>query len=88
MIGAQAQCRLADEYDVAQDRGELQTQGGQNKKSEVLKKNFASDVGITKKTIHEARVIRDAEKAKPGALRKMLNAKLEVGDEPTRAGTG
>lgn len=56
--------RLADEYDAAQDRGEV-AKIGDNLPS-VPKQNskpIASDLGISRKDIHEARIIRDAEVA-------------------------
>jgi hypothetical protein len=55
----------ADEYDAAQERGEVATKGqpsnvpGQNIKATV------EELGLTHKDIHEARIIRDAEKADP-----------------------
>ena len=87
VIEARAQCRLADEYDAAQERGEVAKQGelgrGRSSKQELL--STAADIGITKKEVHEARQIRNAEKAKPGLIRKMLDKQLEDGEEPTRA---
>jgi hypothetical protein len=38
VIEARAQCWLADEVDAAQGRGEMQTQGGQNKNAKFLKR--------------------------------------------------
>jgi len=86
-IEAAAKCRIADEYDAAQERGEVQTAGG-DRVSNVPKQNNApttSDLGISRKDIHEAREIRDAEKAEPGIVRKALDDALEAGQEPTRA---
>lgn len=60
-IEAMAKRRLADEYDAAQLRGEIRTQGGdQNSKAEVCS---VSEIGLTHKDIHEARQIRDAGEA-------------------------
>lgn len=64
VIETQAQCRLADEYDAVQERGELRTKGG-DYTSNVPKQNLAptaNDVGLTRKQVHEA---RNAERA-PG----------------------
>jgi len=86
VIEAQAQCRLADEYDAAQKRGEAQKAGG-NRTSIIPDKNNAAkvtDIGLTSKQVHEARAIRDAEKAKPGVVRKTVDAQLKAGAEPTR----
>jgi hypothetical protein len=87
IIETQVQCRLADEYDAAQNRGEARS-AGQPKKSIVPKENNSfgpTDIGLTRKQVHEARIVRDAEKAKPGIVRKTVEAKLEANEEPTRA---
>ena len=86
-IEAQAKHRLANEYDAAQNRGEVQTPGG-DRTSIVSDRNNApsvSDLGLTRKEIHEARQIRDAEAADPGLVRRALDDRLERGEEPTRA---
>lgn len=59
-IESLAKRRLADEYDDAQDRGEVAAAGGD--KSKLPNENFATvaDLGLTHKDIHEARQIRDA----------------------------
>lgn len=52
--------RLADEYDAAQDRGEVK---GHGNKSDIPKQNITptvTDIGLSSKEIHEARIIRDA----------------------------
>jgi hypothetical protein len=87
VIEARAQIRLADEYDAAQERGEVQKAGG-DRKTIIPKKNndpTVIDIGLTSKQVHEARQIRDAEKAKPGVIRKMLDDQLKAGEEPTKA---
>jgi len=85
LIESQAKARLADEYDAAQERGEvaavgkpINVPGGNNKPT-------AEDIGLTRKQIHEARQIRDAEKAAPGIAEKALQDRLAKGEEPTRA---
>ena len=45
----------------------------------------AADLGLSRKDIHEARIIRDAEKAEPGIIRRVLDEKLEAREEPTKA---
>lgn len=54
--------RLAEEYDAAQDRGEV---AGHGWESGVSKENIttAADLGLARKDIHEARQLRDAGKA-------------------------
>ena len=86
-IEAQAKRRLASEYDAAQARGEVQTDG--RPKTVPDENGFlpatAADVGLTRKDIHDARLLRDAEEAEPGIIRRTLDEKLARGEEPTRA---
>jgi hypothetical protein len=61
---AGAKRRLADEYDAAQERGEVARQGGDRGNQHVAKVpdgNAATDLGLSRKDIHEAREVRDAE---------------------------
>jgi hypothetical protein len=70
-IEAGAQRRLADEYDAAQERGEVKANGG-DRVSTVSKQNSApsaSDLGLSRKDIHEARIIRNVERADRGVVR-------------------
>jgi hypothetical protein len=85
-IEAGAKRRLADEYDAAQERGEL-ARNGDNLPSvpERNSKPTAADIGISRKAIHEARIIRDAEEEEPGIVRRTLDEVLDAGEEPTRA---
>jgi hypothetical protein len=85
-IEARAQSRLADEYDMAQERGEVQQHGGQGKR-DIPDKNIppVTDIGLTSKEVHEARQVRNAEVREPGLVRKTVDAKLAAGKEPTRA---
>ena len=85
-IEAQAKIRLADEYDAAQERGEVQRHGGQGNR-DVPGENIPTveDIGLTRKDVFEARQIRDAERDRPGVVREVLNRLIETGDEPTRA---
>lgn len=86
-IEAQAKRRLADEYDAAQDRGEVGQQTGRPKV--VPNQNdfipTAKDVGLDRKEIHEARIIRDAEKVDPGIVRRTVDAAIAAGEEPSKA---
>ncbi|WP_223428086.1 hypothetical protein [Tateyamaria pelophila] len=83
-IDAAAKRRLADEYDAAQERGEVAKRGWE---SGVDKRNTttAADLGLRRDQIHDARLIRDAEAADPGITRRTLNDRLKHGEEPTRA---
>lgn len=89
-IRARAEMRLAEEYDAAQDRGEVAGVGGNrgNQFASVSDGNAAtaSDLGLARKDIHEARQFRDAEKAEPGLISRALDAMIERGEEPTRNG--
>lgn len=63
---AQAKRRLADEYDAAQARGEVARSGdtlrtGPGVPKQNAGKATAADVGLTRKEIHEARRICDAD---------------------------
>jgi hypothetical protein len=82
-IEAAAKRRLADEYDAAQARGEVAGHG--RSKVEPANVTKASDLGLRRDQIHDARLIRDAEVADPGIVRRTLDAKLERGEEPTRS---
>jgi hypothetical protein len=74
-IEAGAKRRLADAYDAAQARGEVATrQNNPGSARHVPNKNMpvtAADIGLTRKEIHEARVIRDAE-ARDLAIRQFF----------------
>ena len=83
-IEAAAKRRLADEYDAAQARGEVAKRGWE---SGVDKHNIttSADLGLRRDQIHDARLIRDAEVADPGLVRRTLDERLERGEEPTRS---
>lgn len=86
-IEALAKRRLADEYDAAQERGEVAKRGQYNHE-DVPDGNIlatAEDIGLTRKDIYEARQIRDAEVEQPGIIREALDKLLDEGQEPTRA---
>lgn len=86
-IRARAEMRLAEEYDAAQDRGEVAKSGQRNdlvgSHNEV--KPTAADLGIRRDEIHEARKLRDAEASEPGLISRALDAMVARGEEPTRA---
>lgn len=86
-IEAGAKRRLADEYDAAQDRGEVVGPNDGAKKRIPEQNTIATvaEIGLTSKDIHEARIIRDAEEASPGIVRQALDLMLEAGEEPTKA---
>ncbi len=88
-IEAAAKRRLADEYDAAQARGEVARLGTNQADLGVPDGNTrpatTADLGLSRKSIHDARLIRDAEEAEPGLVRRTLDERLERGEEPTRA---
>jgi hypothetical protein len=83
-IEATAKRRLADEYDAAQDRGEVATRADQNLLPEQKKVSVA-EIGLTHKDVHEARQFRDAEVNDPGVTKRTLSELLDAGHEPTKA---
>jgi hypothetical protein len=87
-IEAAAKRRLADEYDAAQARGEVAR--GSVRTDIVAGPNdvrpaTAADLGLRRDQIHDARLLRDAEAADPGIVRRTLDDRLERGEEPTRS---
>lgn len=87
-IEAAAKRRLADEYDAAQARGDVARLGTNQSDLGVSEGNTrpatSSDIGLSRKAIHDARLIRDAENSEPGIVRRALDERLEHGEEPTR----
>lgn len=101
-IEAAAKRRLADEYDAAQERGEVAGHGG-GRNFKVGDPNVEThsddpnriggnnaivtmaDLGLRRDQIHDARLLRDAEVADPGLVRRTLDERLERGVEPTRS---
>jgi hypothetical protein len=89
-IEAAAKRRLADEYDAAQARGEVASpHSNRGNQWTVEAANeapvTAADLGLRRDQIHDARLIRDAEAADPGFVRRTLDERLERGEEPTRS---
>ena len=89
LVEARAKSRLADEYDAAQERGEVASassnRGNQWTVPDGNEAPTAADIGLTRKDIHEARQIRDAEMESPGIVEKTINEALESGKPPTKA---
>lgn len=84
VIEAQAKQRLADEYDAipeeARDKG-----GGNEATRSTSERVSAGALGLSRKQIHEARQIRDAERADPGIVRRTVDERVAAGEEPTKA---
>ena len=62
-IISRAQIRLADEYDAAQARGDVASDGGDRISISDGKTATVAEIGLTSKDIHTARQVRDAERA-------------------------
>lgn len=84
-IEALAKRRLADEYDSAQGRGEVKRNGGNRSTVEDRNTASASDIGLRRDQIYDARQLRDAEANDPGIVRRTLDDRLARGEEPTRS---
>jgi hypothetical protein len=82
-IEAGAKRRLADEYDAAQERGEVR--GDRERTASNAEAVGVADVGLTHKDIHEARIIRDAEVAQPGVVRRTLDQAVTTDSQRTTA---
>lgn len=89
LIEARAKVRLADEYDAAQDRGEVAKLGTNQRSDEGVTNGntlpTAADIGLTRKEIHDARTLRDAEIADPGVIERAVTESVSAGKEPTKA---
>lgn len=83
-IRARAEMRLAEEYDAAQERGEVKRPNNE-KTTSGAEAVSAPDLGLSHKDIHEARRLRDAERAEPGLVSRAIAGIVERGEEPTRA---
>lgn len=75
-----AEMKLAEEYDAAQDRGEV-AKNGHNQHSDegVVASNT---LGLRRDEIHAARKLRDAERDEPGIIQRSINEIVEQGEEP------
>jgi hypothetical protein len=100
LSGAQAQAvgfeagakrGLADEYDAAQQRGEVakRPDGAAVRDRAPDRSMVASatvtDLSLTRKQIHKACEIRDADDAEPGIVRRILDDTVQSGEEPMKA---
>ncbi len=81
-IESLAKRRLADEYDAAQERGEVAKGRPKSVGDGNTFQATADDLGLKRHEIHEARQIRDAEEADPGVVRRTLDEKIEWEEKP------
>lgn len=83
-IESRAKIRLADEFDAAQERNEVQRHGGD--RSKIAGQNLApaspGDLGLTAKEIHDARKLRDVEQENPGLIARALERRVRPQPPP------
>lgn len=85
MIETQCKIRIADLWDEAQASGATSKGGRPTKKPVPTENGFsASDAGLSRKEIFEARKLRDAEAAQPGLVERAIQARIDAGFAPTR----
>lgn len=89
LIESRAKMRIADEYDAAQERGEVGQRRGRPRKvvadDDDIPPPSAEEIGLSRQEIHEARKLRDAERSAPGLVERAIAARLAAGLEPSRA---
>jgi hypothetical protein len=69
---------FAHECDAAQARGEVATAGKRRQRGRLHQPPVATDVGLRKQEIHEARQVRDAEKRDPGIVAGLIAHALAI----------
>lgn len=85
-IEALANRRLADEYDAAQERGEVHSaHSGAKRIPDENSIATTEEIGISSKDIYDARLVRDAEEVDPGVIDRSIDEMVEAGEEPTKA---
>ncbi len=87
-IEARAEIRLAEEYEAAQDRGEVAKNGGDRTSvpgENTEKPATSAEIGIDRKDIHRGRKLAAAEAAEPGVIERSIGEIVEAGEEPTKA---
>ncbi len=89
VIEAHAKCRLADEYDAAQRRGEVATRETSASVAVKLPGGHliatCADLGLTREEVYRARRVRNAERENPGTIRRVVEEQVRAGKEPTLA---
>jgi len=79
VIRAEAERRIADAYEVAQERGDVRKTSGNLPATPMSRHDF----GLDSKELFYARTIRDAERKEPGFVRRVLDETIEEGLEPS-----
>lgn len=75
---------MADAVDEAQAKGQIARQG-RPEKVQGADVFTLDEVGVDKRRLSEARKIRNAERADPGFIERVVSARLDEGLEPSRA---
>lgn len=83
LIEARAKIQIADAWDAATAEGK--THKGRPKSVPDENAFSAQEAGFTRKEIHEARKLADAERKAPGIVERAIEARIEAGFEPTKA---
>ncbi|MFC5444900.1 hypothetical protein [Rhizobium halophytocola] len=84
LIEKHAEIRIADAVDEAQASGKL-ARVGRPKMSEGADNFSLEDIGLDRRRLVELRKLRNAERAGPGFIDRIIKAQLAQGLEPSRA---
>lgn len=84
LIEARSKMRIAREWNAAQEAGEAST-GGRPKTVPEENGFTAEEAGLSRKEIHEARKLAEAEERAPGIVERAIAARLAAGLEPSKA---
>lgn len=77
--------RLADEYNAAQERAEVDGHGRPKNVPDGNVYPTAADPGLPRKQIHKTRQIRDPEAKNPRIIEDVIEDRIAAGREPARA---
>jgi hypothetical protein len=75
---------MADAVDEAQAQGKV-SRGGRPETVQSADRFSLEEVGISKQRLHDARHLRNAERANPGFIERVVEARVSEGIEPSRA---
>ncbi|WP_245435061.1 SAM-dependent methyltransferase [Mesorhizobium sp. WSM3879] len=84
LIETRAKITIATEWTAAQERGEA-SKGGRPKTVPEGNGFTAAEAGLTRKEIHDARKLADAERRDPGIVERAIAGRVAAGLEPSRA---
>ncbi len=84
LIETRAKIAITAHWDEAKADG-LVSKGGRGKGVSDGNGLTAADTGLSRKELHDARRLAEAEAAEPGLVARAIAARLAAGLEPTRA---